>query len=264
MLAYPNIDPVAINLGPLKIHWYGLMYVIGIGSVWLLARSRTKEPGFPWNEKEIEDLIFYCAVGLVLGGRLGYILFYNFTAFIDDPMMIIRVWEGGMAYHGGMLGAFAGMFYFARKKGCGFFEVSDFIAPYVPIGLLAGRIGNFINGELWGKPSNVPWAMAFPTGGETPRHPTMLYEAFLEGIVLLIALQWFSRMNPPRMAVSGLFMLLYGLFRFAVEFLRVPDPQLGYLAFNWLTMGQVLSLPMIAFGIFLLYVAYRHKKPIRN
>lgn len=257
MLPYPDIDPVAVSLGPIKIHWYGLMYVIGIGTVWFLARRRTEQPGFPWTAAQIEDLIFYTALGLVIGGRLGYILFYNFTAFIQNPLMIFRVWEGGMAFHGGMLGAFAGMWLFARRHGALFSDVTDFIAPYVPIGLFTGRIGNFINGELWGKPTDLPWGMVFPGGGLEPRHPSQLYEAFLEGIVLLAILQWFRRRSPPRMAVSGMFLLLYGLFRFAIEFVRLPDAHIGYLAFDWLTMGQVLTLPMILAGIFVLGLAYR-------
>lgn len=261
MLPYPNIDPVAVSLGPVKIHWYGLMYVIGIGAVWFLARKRTQAPGFPWNKDQIEDLIFYTALGLVIGGRLGYIFFYNTAAFLRDPLMVFRVWEGGMAFHGGMLGAFAGMWLFGRKNGNSFFQVTDFIAPYVPIGLFAGRIGNFINGELWGKPTDVPWAMVFPGAGPEPRHPSQLYEALLEGVVLYIALNWFSRQSPPRMAVSGMFLLLYGLFRFLVEFVRLPDGHLGYLAFEWLTMGQILSFPMIPIGAFLLGLAYSRRTP---
>lgn len=259
MLPYPNIDPVAVSLGPVKIHWYGLMYVIGIGGAWLLARQRTKEPGFPWTAAQIEALIFDTALGLVIGGRLGYIFFYNLPAFLRDPLMILRIWEGGMAFHGGMLGAFAAMWLFARKNGSTFFQVTDFIAPYVPIGLFFGRIGNFINGELWGKPADVPWAMVFPGAGPEPRHPSQLYEAFLEGVVLFLVLHWFSRRSPPRMAVSGLFLLLYGSFRFAVELVRLPDAHIGYLAFGWLTMGQVLSFPMILFGLLLIGLAYRRK-----
>jgi phosphatidylglycerol:prolipoprotein diacylglycerol transferase len=258
MLPYPHIDPVAISLGPVKVHWYGLMYVVGIGTVWLLARRRTLQPGFPWSAEQIEDLIFMVALGLVIGGRLGYVLFYNFSAFLGDPWLIFRVWEGGMAFHGGMLGAFAGMWLFARKAGCGFFDVSDFIAPYVPIGLFAGRIGNFINGELWGKPTTLPWGMIFPDSGAEIRHPTQLYEAFLEGFVLFLALQAFQALRPPAMAISGMFMLLYGIFRFAVEFLRVPDAQLGYLGLGWITMGQILSFPMVLFGLCVLAIAYRH------
>jgi phosphatidylglycerol:prolipoprotein diacylglycerol transferase len=256
MLPYPNIDPVAVSLGPLKIHWYGLMYVIGIGAVWLLARKRTYQPGFPWTAAQIEDLIFYAALGLVIGGRLGYILFYNLPTFLRDPLMILRVWEGGMAFHGGMLGAFAGMWLFARRNSSSFFAISDFVAPYVPIGLFTGRLGNFINGELWGKPTDLPWGMVFPGAGLEPRHPSQLYEAFLEGVVLFLVLQWFRRRSPPPMAISGMFLLLYGIFRFAVEFVRLPDAHIGYLAFDWLTMGQVLTFPMILFGLILLGLAY--------
>lgn len=262
MLPYPHIDPVAISLGPIKIHWYGLMYVIGIGCAWFLARRRAGASGFSWTPEQIEDLIFYTALGLVIGGRLGYIVFYNAAAFIHDPLMIFRVWEGGMAFHGGLLGALAGMGWFARKTGTSFFAVTDFIAPLVPIGLLAGRIGNFINGELWGKVTDLPWGMIFPDAGDQPRHPTQLYEAGLEGVVLFLILDWYRRQSPPRTAVSGMFLLCYGIFRFAIEFLRLPDAHIGYLAFDWLTMGQILTLPMLVYGVYLLVTAYaRHEAP---
>ena len=262
MMTYPQIDPVAFSLGPLKVHWYGLMYIVGIGAAWFMARLRTREPGFPWTSAQIEDLIFYCAVGLMVGGRLGYIVFYNFHAFLNDPASLLRVWEGGMSFHGGMLGAFAGMAIFARKVGARFGDVTDFIGPYVPLGLFTGRIGNFINGELWGRPSDVPWAMVFPTGGPEPRHPSQLYEALLEGVVLYLILWWFRKQNPPRTAISGMFLICYGSFRFAVEFLRLPDAHIGYLAFGWLTMGMVLSLPMILAGGYLLIRAYGpHRTP---
>lgn len=257
MLPFPNIDPIAISVGPLKVHWYGLMYVIGIGGAWVLARQRAKEPGFPWSAGQIEDLIFYCAIGLMVGGRLGYILFYNLTAFIQDPAMLVRVWEGGMSFHGGMLGAFAGMWVFARTVGARFGSVTDFIAPYVPIGLFTGRLGNFINGELWGKPTDLPWAIVFPGAGPDPRHPSQLYEAGLEGVVLFLALQWYGRMKPPANAMSGMFLLLYGCFRFGVEFLRLPDAHIGYIAFGWLTVGMLLTLPMILIGVWVLVFAYR-------
>lgn len=256
MIPYPQIDPVAVSLGPLKVHWYGLMYIIGIGAAWFLARLRTKEPGFPWTAAQIEDLIFYCAVGLMIGGRLGYVFFYNFNVFINDPWSLLRVWEGGMSFHGGMLGAFSGMAFFARQVGARFGDVTDFIGPYVPLGLFTGRIGNFINGELWGKPTDLPWGMIFPTGGPESRHPSQLYEAFLEGIVLYLVLWWFRHQNPPRTAVSGMFLLLYGSFRFAVEFVRLPDAHIGYLAFGWLTMGMVLTLPMVIAGLIILARAY--------
>ncbi|MGZ8247485.1 prolipoprotein diacylglyceryl transferase [Methylomagnum sp.] len=267
MLSYPNIDPVAIAIGPLKIHWYGLMYVIGIGSAWFLARQRAKQPGFPWTVEQIEDLIFYTALGLVIGGRLGYILFYNLPAVLEDPLILFRVWEGGMAFHGGLLGALVGMWLFARRVGSRLFEVTDFIAPYVPIGLFAGRIGNFINGELWGKPTDAPWAVIFPGAGIEPRHPSQLYEAFLEGVVLFLILHWFRRQSPPCRAVSGMFLLCYGFFRFAVEFVRLPDAHIGYLAFGWLTMGQVLTFPMIIFGAYLIgwaYWCHRSSSPVLN
>ncbi|MFO1417177.1 MAG: prolipoprotein diacylglyceryl transferase [Methylotetracoccus sp.] len=257
MLAYPHIDPVAISLGPLHIHWYGLMYVVGIGGTWWLARRRAQQPGFPWTVTQIEDLIFYAALGVVLGGRIGYMLFYNFPGFIADPSMILHVWEGGMSFHGGLIGVLTALALFGRRQRIGFLSLGDFIAPYVPIGLFAGRIGNFINGELWGKVTDVPWGMVFPTGGAEPRHPSQLYEATLEGVVLFIALQVFSRSARPTGATSGLFLLLYGLMRFAVEFVRQPDIQIGYLALNWLTMGQILSLPMIIAGAALMIWAYR-------
>lgn len=257
MIAYPHIDPVAFTLGPLKVHWYGLMYLVGIGAAWYLTRRRASEAGFPWTATQIEDLVFYCAVGLMFGGRIGYVLFYNYAAWVQDPWLIFRVWEGGMSFHGGMLGAFCGMWAFHRETGARFSEVTDFIGPYVPLGLFTGRIGNFINGELWGKPTDLPWGMVFPSGGDMPRHPSQLYEAFLEGIVLFVLLQWFRQQNPPRSAVSGMFLLLYGLFRFAVEFVRLPDAHIGYLAFGWLTMGMVLSLPMILIGAGILIAAYR-------
>ncbi|HUL11142.1 MAG TPA: prolipoprotein diacylglyceryl transferase [Methylococcaceae bacterium] len=257
MLPYPNIDPVAVSLGPLKIHWYGLMYVVGIGAAWWLARRRARRGEVGLTAAQVDDLIFYAALGVILGGRLGYTFFYNFSGFLDNPWMILRIWEGGMSFHGGMLGVFFAMWWFGRRENIGFFTLSDFIAPLVPIGLGAGRIGNFINGELWGKMSDVPWAMVFPGAGIEPRHPSMLYEALLEGLVLFVLLQWFIEKPRPRMATSGLFLLLYGIFRFAVEFVRLPDAQIGYLAFGWLTMGQVLTLPMILFGIGLLVMAYR-------
>lgn len=260
MLTYPAIDPVAVAIGPLKVHWYGLMYVIGIAATWILARRRVQRSAKPlFTPAQVEDLVFYSAIGVVVGGRVGYALFYNFPGFLRDPLMLFRVWEGGMAFHGGLIGVLIAMYVYGRSQGTRFFDVADFLAPYVPIGLLAGRIGNFINGELWGRPSDVPWAMIFPNGGDVPRHPSQLYEAFLEGLVLLIILQWFSLRSPPRMAISGMFLLGYGAFRFAVEFVRLPDVQLGYLAFGWLTMGQILCLPMILFGIVLLAAAYARR-----
>lgn len=255
MLQYPAIDPVAIAIGPLQIHWYGLMYLIGFAAVWWLGRRRAEMHGL--QQQQIEDLVFYGAMGVILGGRIGYVLFYNFSAFLDDPMMLLRIWQGGMSFHGGLLGVMLALALFARKVGKCYFCIVDFVAPMVPIGLGAGRMGNFINSELWGKVTDVPWGMVFPNGGPLPRHPSMLYEFFLEGIVLFIIVWWFSSKKRPVMAVSGVFALGYGLFRFAVEFVRQPDAHLGYLAFDWFTMGQLLSLPLIITGIVLLFLAYR-------
>ncbi|BAO42989.1 prolipoprotein diacylglyceryl transferase [Thiolapillus brandeum] len=272
-MIYPNIDPVALSLGPLKVHWYGLMYLIGMLGGWALARWRVARSKTGWTAQEVDDLLFYCAIGVVLGGRLGYILFYGFGEWLADPMRIFRVWEGGMSFHGGFLGVLAAMWLYQRKYHKSFFELTDFIAPYITIGLFTGRLGNFINGELWGKPTDLPWAMrlrceefvslcrdklGLPPGTEwtPPLHPNQLYEALGEGVLLFILLWWFSSRPRPRMAVSALFLIGYGFFRFLIEFVRMPDVQLGYLAGGWLTMGQVLSFPMIIVGVFLMILAY--------
>ncbi|VAW76853.1 Prolipoprotein diacylglyceryl transferase [hydrothermal vent metagenome] len=256
MLTYPNIDPVLVSFGPFAIHWYGMMYLIGFLAVWWLGTMRARKPGSGWKPEEISDMLFYGALGVILGGRIGYVLFYNFGLFVDDPLMILRIWQGGMSFHGGMLGVFFAMWLYGRKTGRTFYQVSDVFAPYVPIGLGAGRIGNFINLELWGRPTDLPWGMVFPSVDNIPRHPSMLYEAFLEGLVLFLILWFYSAKPRARRAVSGMFMLFYGIFRFAVEFVRLPDEHIGYLAFNWVTMGHVLSAPMILFGIYLLWWAY--------
>ena len=259
MLPYPQIDPVAIALGPLKIHWYGLMYLVGIGGAWLLASRRLKGFDPSWSKEKLSDLVFWVAMGVILGGRLGYALFYDLPAYLAEPLKILRVWEGGMSFHGGLIGVMLATWLFGRRNGKSFFQLMDFIAPLVPIGLGAGRIGNFINAELWGKVTDVPWAMVFPNGGPDPRHPSQLYQFALEGVALFVILWLYSRKPRPTMAVSGLFAICYGIFRFIVEFVRVPDAQLGYLAWNWLTMGQVLCLPMILGGIGLMVWAYRRQ-----
>jgi len=260
MLA-PNIDPVAIQLGPLKIHWYGLMYVIGLVALWYLASRRARQPGSGWKPEEVGDFVFYGALGVILGGRLGYMLFYNLPHYASHPLDALKVWEGGMSFHGGLIGVLLAMYYFGRKTGRTFFTVADFFAPWVPIGLGLGRLGNFINHELWGKVSDVPWAMVFRTGGPLPRHPSQLYELALEGVALFVLLWLYNRKPRPTGSISGLFLIGYGLARFTVEFVREPDVQLGYLAFGWVTMGQVLSLPMILAGIGLMRWAYRANQP---
>jgi phosphatidylglycerol:prolipoprotein diacylglycerol transferase len=257
MLNYPNIDPVALSLGPLKIHWYGIMYLIAFASAWWLGRYRARQANSGWKAEQVEDLIFVGALGVVLGGRLGYVFFYNFSAFADNPLILFRIWEGGMSFHGGLLGVMLALWLYARKHQRDYFAVLDFVAPLVPIGLGAGRLGNFINAELWGKVSDVPWAMVFPGAGPEPRHPSMLYEFFLEGIVLFLLVWFYSAKHRPIMAVTGLFGAGYGLFRFLVEFFRTPDAHIGYLAFDWLTMGMVLSLPMVVIGIGMVIFAYR-------
>ena len=259
MLKYPQIDPVAISIGPIGIHWYGIMYLIGFGAGWWLLRLRADQAGSGWTREQVGDLIFYGAMGVIFGGRLGYVLFYDLQRYIDDPMLILRLWEGGMSFHGGLIGVLVAIWVFARKSGKTYFEVADFGIAIVPIGLGAGRIGNFINGELWGRVGDVPWAMVFPGGGPLPRHPSQLYEALLEGLVLFIVLWLYSARRPPAPAVAGLFLALYGVFRSAVEFFREPDAHLGYLAFDWLTMGQLLSLPMILAGFGLMVYAYRRR-----
>lgn len=250
MLAYPEIDPVAISLGPLKVHWYGLMYVIGFVGAWWLGRRRADRLGL--KPDDIGDMLFYGALGVVLGGRIGYALFYGLDRFLDNPLWIFQVWDGGMSFHGGLLGVLVAALLFARKHGLAFFQLTDFIAPLVPIGLGAGRIGNFINHELPGRVTDVPWALIFPGMGGQGRHPSSLYQFFLEGVVLFSVL-WLSSLTPRRRGfISGLFLICYGAFRFLSEFFRRPDPQLGFIAFDWLTMGQLLSLPMILAGIALI------------
>jgi phosphatidylglycerol:prolipoprotein diacylglycerol transferase len=262
MLSYPQIDPVAFSIGPVKVHWYGLMYLVGLAAAWGLAVLRSRRPGSSWSSHEISDLMFYIALGAVLGGRLGYVLFYDLPSYLREPLDVFKVWQGGMSFHGGLLGVIAAMWLFARRYRKSFFHVSDFTAPLIPIGLGAGRIGNFINGELWGRVTDVPWGMVFPDprAGGLPRHPSQLYQAFLEGVVLFLILWIYSRKPRSTMAVSGMFLFWYGLFRFIVEEFREPDVQLGFLFSDWLTMGRLLSLPMIIIGMVLIGWAYRRNQ----
>ena len=247
-----QIVPVALSIGSLQLRWYGLMYLAGFGLGWLLGRWRASRPGSGWTGPDVDDLLTCVMIGIILGGRLGYVLFYDLPVYINDPMEIVRIWNGGMSFHGGLLGVLGAFWYFARTRGRTFLEVSDFIAPLIPQGLFFGRLGNFINGELWGKVSDAPWAVVFPGAGPLPRHPSQLYEAALEGLLLFIML-WVFSLKPRKVgAISGLFALGYGVFRFAVEFVRMPDVQLGYLAFGWLTMGQLLCVPLILAGAWLL------------
>jgi phosphatidylglycerol:prolipoprotein diacylglycerol transferase len=264
-IPYPDINPVAIKLGPLKFRWYGLMYMVGFAAAWLLGRYRAGRKHFDWTGREVDDFIFMAVAGLILGARIGYVLFYNPGVYLDDPLQVLMVWKGGMSFHGGLLGVCAACWFFGRKTGRAFFQVTDFIVPLTPIGILAGRLGNFINGELYGRITSAPWAMVFPDGGPYARHPSQLYEAFLEGVVLFAAVWIYSSKPRPYRSVSGLFILLYGSFRFFVEFFRQPDLQLGFVAFDWMTMGQLLSLPMILGGIALIaWSRYSPEPPRRN
>lgn len=264
MLTFPAIDPVAFRLGPLQVHWYGLMYLAGFAAGGWLGVRRARRPGSGWRPEEVWDLLFYIALGVVLGGRLGYVLFYNLPYYLGRPWELLYVWTGGMSFHGGLVGVIAAMWLFARRTDRRFLQVGDFVAPLCPLGLGAGRIGNFINQELWGKVTDVPWGVVFSTGGPLPRHPSQLYEAFLEGLVLFSIVWWYSHRPRPVGAVSGLFLVCYSTFRFVVEFVRVPDPQLGYLAFGWVTMGQVLSLPMLGIGLWLLWRSGRRAEDVRH
>jgi len=273
-----HIDPIAFSLGPVQVHWYGLMYLLAFFSAWWLGRSRIRAgrlPGVDMNG--FSDLLFYAMLGVVIGGRVGYMLFYAFDAFLANPLILFKVWEGGMSFHGGLLGVLAGCLWWVRRQQLHFFDVMDFVAPLVPLGLGFGRLGNFVGGELWGKYTGSDWGVIFPRAERAlqdlpweqlqaqyasgalnalARHPSQLYEAFLEGVVMFVVLWLYSARPRARYAVSGMFALLYGVFRFAVEFVRMPDNGI-YVAFGWLTRGQILSLPLIALGLWLLWLSRR-------
>lgn len=262
MLNYPDIDPVALQIGPAAIHWYGIMYLIGFAGAWLGGIYQAKKAYSPFKPNQIADAVFYGAIGVILGGRLGYVLFYNLNYYVHNPLSIWQIWQGGMSFHGGMLGVLFAAWLFARKNRCHLFDVCDFFAPMVPIGLAAGRIGNFINGELWGRVTDSPIAMVFPKAGVLPRYPSQLIEALTEGMLLFIILWLYAGKARPRFAVSGIFAMGYGIFRFVSEFFRQPDPQLGFILFGWMSQGQLLSIPMILIGAILLINAYMTKPRI--
>jgi len=255
MLHYPEIDPIAIQLGPLAIRWYGLMYLFGLLMAWYLAKRRASRYG--WQVQQLSDLMFYGFLGVVLGGRLGFVLFYDLAQWLQDPWLVFRINQGGMSFHGGFLGVLMAVALYCRHLGKSFWATMDYIAPIVPLGLATGRLGNFINGELVGRPTELPWGMVFAHVDSLPRHPSQLYEMALEGVVLFLLLWWFSRRSRPLMATSGLFALGYGTLRFLVEFARQPD-SFGFVAWGWLTQGQLLCIPMIIGGAGLLFWAYRH------
>jgi phosphatidylglycerol:prolipoprotein diacylglycerol transferase len=253
-LPFPMIDPVLIEIGPFAIRWYALAYIVGLVLGWQYLRWLVRRPGWRLTVEDLDDLLIYITLGVVLGGRLGYVLFYRLGYYVENPLEILAVWHGGMSFHGGMLGVILACWLFALRRERSFLEIADAIAAAAPIGLLFGRLANFINGELFGRPSDVPWAMVFPRGGPEPRHPSQLYEAALEGLALFLVINWLAR-RPREPGVegriAGLFLLGYGLARSIVELFREPDAHLGYLL-GGLTMGQLLSLPMMAAGLFLL------------
>ncbi|ATA25075.1 prolipoprotein diacylglyceryl transferase [Brenneria goodwinii] len=279
-LAFPQFDPVIFSIGPVALHWYGLMYLVGFVFAMWLATRRANKPGSGWTKDEVENLLYIGFLGVFVGGRLGYVLFYALPSFLDNPLYLFKVWDGGMSFHGGLLGVIGVMLWFAHRTKRHFFQVADFIAPLIPFGLGAGRMGNFINGELWGRvTTDTPWAMLFPGSrsedlalaasnpqwqaifnqyGLLPRHPSQLYEMLLEGVVLFIILNLFIRKPRPMGSVSGLFLIGYGIFRIIVEFFREPDAQLGLFS-NILSMGQLLSLPMVIVGILMMVWAYRRQ-----
>lgn len=258
MIAYPQIDPVAIALGPIKVHWYGLTYLGGLIFAWWLATRRSSRADSPINREQVDDLIFYAALGIVAGGRLGYAVFYGWERLIAEPLWLFRVWEGGMAFHGGLLGVIAALYVFARRHRIQFGAVADFVAPLAPVGLALGRLGNFIGQELWGRAADVPWAMVFPNDPlALARHPSQLYQFALEGCLLFLVVLWFSRRPRPTWSVAGVFLVGYGLLRFIAEFFREPDAHIGFEAFGWLTRGQLLCIPMLLLGSWLLLWAYR-------
>jgi len=264
VLEYPQIDPVAMNLFGLKIHWYGLMYVLAFSVAYGLGRYRAHLSNGRWTAEQVGDLIFYAAMGIVIGGRVGYMLFYASDLLIENPLNLFKVWQGGMSFHGGLIGSACGMLLLCKRQNRSLFEFMDFSAPIAALGLGFGRIGNFIGGELYGRVTDVPWAMVFPRGGPLPRHPSQLYEAFLEGFLMFVILWWFSAKPRPQLAVTGLFVGLYGLFRFFVEFFREPDAHLSFILGGWLTMGQLLSFPMILLGLGMMLYAYRAQTNVKQ
>ncbi len=252
MLEHPAFDPVALQIGPVAVHWYGLMYLVGFALAWVVGRRLIARGVTRLTRSDLEDLLFYAIIGVIVGGRLGYVLFYKPAYYLQHPLEIFAVWEGGMAFHGGLIGVIAVIAWFAWRRGFRLLEIGDVVAPMVPLGLAAGRLGNFINGELWGRVSHVPWAMVFPAARDgLPRHPSQLYQFALEGLLLFLIVWWVARRPQPIGRVSAVFLIGYGIFRFLVEYTREPDSFLGLLAGN-LSMGQWLSLPMILAGLLML------------
>lgn len=276
---FHSIDPVAFSIGGFAIYWYSLMYLVAFGAFWLLGRIRARRDDAPLEPHQVGDFLFWGVIGVIVGGRLGYVLFYGLDQLLADPVFLFRIRDGGMSFHGGLIGVLVTLWAYGRHLGCGFLRLGDFAAPLVPIGLAAGRLGNYIGGELWGRATDVPWAVIFPasirgqagssealyqqylTGAldEFARHPSQLYQAALEGLALFVILWIYSARPRPTGAVGGAFLAGYGVFRFIAEFYRQPDAHLGFVALDWMTMGQILSLPMFIVGVALMAWAYRSR-----
>ncbi len=251
-----NIDPVAVSLFGFDVYWYSLMYLVAFGFFWWLGSIRANKPNAPLKQADVSDLLFWGVIAVIAGGRLGYVLFYVPDEWLANPLMVLNIRDGGMSFHGGLLGVITMIWFYARHLGIGFFRLADFVVPLVPTGLAAGRIGNFIGGELWGRPTDLPWGMVFPAASdEISRHPSQLYQAGLEGVALFALLWWYSSRTRPIGAVSGFFLIGYGVFRFIAETFREPDAHLGFVAFDWLTQGQLLSVPMVVAGLLLYWLA---------
>ena len=265
-LQFPVIDPIIFSIGPVALRWYGMMYLIAFLGAMFLANKAADKSGGEWTRDQVSDLLFYGFLGVILGGRIGYVLFYQWEYFLADPLYLFQIWQGGMSFHGGLLGVILAVYIFSRQSGKSFLSVGDFVAPLVPLGLGMGRLGNFINAELWGRQTDVPWAMVFPTDAlQLPRHPSQLYEFFLEGVILFIIMYIITRKPRNLGLASGSFLIGYGVFRTIVEFFREPDAHLG-LYFSFISKGQILSVPMILIGMLVIYLGYlsQEKSAITN
>jgi phosphatidylglycerol:prolipoprotein diacylglycerol transferase len=259
-MLYHNLDPVIFQLGPFKAYWFSVLYLLALAAGWWLARLMARRQPSLWGLEEVNDLILYAALGLTIGGRLGYVLFYHLAEFLNHPLVVFQVWRGGLSFHGALIGGLVAITLFARRSHKGFIQVADFLAPLAPVGILAGHLANFMNGELWGNPTSLAWGMVFPRADLEVRHPVQIYEALSEGVLLFALLWWLASRQPRGRLLSGSFLVGYGLFRIINEFFREPDAQLGYLAWDWLTMGQLLSVPVVVAGVLLIYAAYKDKQ----
>jgi len=259
-MLYHSLDPVIFQLGTFKLYWFGVLYLLALAASWWLARVQARRRPSEWSLEEVNDLILYAALGLALGGRLGYVLFYHLAEFLNHPLVLLEVWRGGLSFHGALLGALVAVMLFARRSHKGTMQVTDFLVPMAPVVILGGNLANFFNGELWGNVTDLTWGMVFPRADLEVRHPVQIYEALSEGLLLFALLWWLAGRSPRRSLPTGTFLVAYGVLRIINEFFREPDPQLGYLAWNWLTMGQLLSLPVVLAGAWIIYSAYKDKQ----